>query len=282
MLTRHWRDTPAGTEVEFWLATESGPLRARVPAQPNVAFIPAEQEPLARTIVGRERGATLRPLELRDFEHRPVLGLYCGSYRRLLGLERTLRDAGVDVYEADIKPPERYLMERFVTAPVTVSGRMVDGVLVDAQLKPAPDYRPRLKLVSLDIETTSRGELYSIGLHGCGERQVYMLGPENGDASAVDFALEYCETRAELLERLNDWFEVHDPDGIIGWSVVQFDLRILHEHSQRFNVPLKLGRGGELMEWREVGQNGHFVALAAGRLIIDGMEALRSGRWCFP
>ncbi|WP_431768705.1 hypothetical protein, partial [Serratia marcescens] len=25
LLTRHWRDTPAGTEVEFWLATDAGP-----------------------------------------------------------------------------------------------------------------------------------------------------------------------------------------------------------------------------------------------------------------
>ncbi|WP_409559143.1 hypothetical protein, partial [Escherichia coli] len=26
-LTRHWRDTPQGTEVSFWLATDNGPLQ---------------------------------------------------------------------------------------------------------------------------------------------------------------------------------------------------------------------------------------------------------------
>ena len=116
-------------------------------------------------------------------------------------------------------------------------------------MKPAPEYRPPLKLVSLDIETTAQGDLYSIALEGCGERQVYMLGPPN-KTDAVDFKLDYCDTRAQLLERLNQWLALHDPDGIIGWNVVQFDLRVLHEHAQRLNVPLMLGRGEEPMTWR--------------------------------
>lgn len=41
LLTRHWRDTPIGTEVEFWLETDAGQLR--LPPQTSVAFIPAEQ-----------------------------------------------------------------------------------------------------------------------------------------------------------------------------------------------------------------------------------------------
>ncbi len=35
-----------------------------------------------------------------------------------------------------------------------------------ARLKPHPDYRPPLKWVSIDIETTRHGELYCIGLEG--------------------------------------------------------------------------------------------------------------------
>jgi len=212
------------------------------------------------------------------------MGLYSRSYRRLLDCARLLREAGVDVYESDIRPPERYLMERFITAPVSFSDASGgDGASIDAQLKPAPDYRPKLRLVSLDIETTARGELYSIALEGCGQRQVYMLGPENGQGKTVDFSLQYCDSRRELLERLNDWVAEHDPDAIIGWNLVQFDLRVLRDHSQRLQVPLRLGRGGAEMEWREHGGRGnHYFAAAAGRLIIDGIEALRSATWSFP
>ena len=281
VLTRHWRDTPGGTEVSFWLATDDGPCLVCVPHQESVAFIPLEQRERAELIVRGERGVVLRELGLRDFHQRPVLGLYCQHHRVLIRLDRRLREAGVDVYEADIRPPERYLMERFITAPV----QFVDTAdpQAEVQLKPAPDYRPRLKLVSLDIETNAQGELYSIALEGCGARQVYMLGPDMGVPEAMDFVLSYCATRADLLLALNQWFAEHDPDAIIGWNLVQFDLRVLREHSERLAIPLRLGRGGEVMQWREHGRkNKHFFAEAAGRLIIDGIESLRSATWSFP
>ena len=281
VLTRHWRDTPAGTEVSFWLATDQGPQFIRLPVQTSVMFIPeAHRKPLDWLLKG-ERDIELRPLQLCDFHHRPVLGLYTRQHRQLMDVEKRLRAAGVDVYEADVRPPERYMMERFITAPVWFGGTPdVSGALCDAQMKPSADYRPPLKLVSLDIETTAQGDLYSIALEGCGERQVYMLGPPN-KTDAVDFKLDYCDTRAQLLERLNQWLATFDPDAIIGWNVVQFDLRVLHEHAQRLKVPLMLGRGDEPMAWREHGSRNHYFASAAGRLIIDGIEALRSATWSF-
>ncbi|KAA6179489.1 DNA polymerase II [Pseudomonas veronii] len=281
VLTRHWRDTPGGTEVSFWLATDLGPRFIRLPVQTSVMFIPeAHRKPLD-WLLKDERDIELRPLQLCDFHHRPVLGLYTRQHRQAMDLEKRLRTAGVDVYEGDVRPPERYMMERFITAPVWFGGTPdASGTLLDAQMKPAPDYRPSLKLVSLDIETTAQGDLYSIALEGCGERQVYMLGPPN-NTDAVDFKLDYCETRAQLLERLNQWLATHDPDAIIGWNLVQFDLRVLHEHAKRLNVPLLLGRGAEPMAWREHGSRNHYFAAAAGRLIIDGIEALRSATWSF-
>src|SRR5690606_25709529 len=94
---------------------------------------------------------------------------------------------------------------------------------------------------------------------------------------------EYCDSRKQLIERLNDWMALHDPDAIIGWNLVQFDLRVLREQAQRYQVPLRLGRGGEEMGWREHGGGrNHFFASVAGRLVIDGIEALRSATWNFP
>ncbi|TDV37032.1 DNA damage-inducible DNA polymerase II [Paraburkholderia caballeronis] len=287
ILTRHWRDTPAGTEVVFWLATDDGPRQLRLRPQESVAFVPAAQRDQVESALSRESPSArieLRPLELRDFHHRPVLGLYSQQYRQLTQFEKRLKQVGVDVYEADVFPPDRYMMERFITAPVWFGGRSNgNGPLLDGDMKPAPDYRPQLRLVSLDIETSAQGELYSIALEGCGQRQVYMLGPANGDGGPVDFDLEYCESRPLLLERLNAWMARHDPDAIIGWNLVQFDLRILHQHAEQYRVPLRLGRDGSAMGWREHGlTQGHFFADAAGRLIIDGIEALRSATWSFP
>jgi DNA polymerase-2 len=285
LLTRHWRDLDAGVELEFWLATEDGPRRVRVPGQNAVAFIPAEQREAAEFVLRGEKGCELRELALTDFHHRPVLGLYCRHYRKLLALEKRLRQHGVDVYEADVRPPERYLMERFITAPVLFAGTPAADdpqLLLDGQLKPDGDYRPPVRTVSLDIETTFQGELRSIALEGCGQRQVYMLGPPNGDATVVDFDYEYCDTRLALLDRLEEWFVRHDPDAVIGWSVIGFDLRVLQKHAEQMARPLRLGRGGSPMEWRERSGGEFYFGGIAGRLVIDGIEALRSATWSFP
>jgi DNA polymerase-2 len=283
LLTRHWRDTAAGTEVDFWLATDEGPRHVRLAPQPSVGFIPAEQREQAEALLRGERSVELRSLTLSDFQRRPVLGLYCNRYQQLLKLQKRLRQNGVDVYEADVRPPERYLMERFITAPVRFDGRPgpAKGEFVDCQLRPVSGYRPHLKAVSLDIETSPRGELYSIALEGCGQRQVYMLGPANGSEDQLDFTLEYCDSRAELLEKLCQWIERHDPDVIIGWNIVQFDFRVLQQHADHFHIPLRLGRDSSVIEWREHGGKEHFFATVAGRVIIDGIEAIRSASWHF-
>ena len=218
MLTRHWRDTQRGTEVELWLATDEGAQKIRLPLQESVAFIPAVQKAQAERLLADEKNISLRTLPMQDFHSRPVLGLYCTQHRQLMRIEKLLKEGGVQVYEADIRPPERFLMERYITAPVWFSGKPGPGnLLLDTKMKPAEGYRPPMKLCSLDIETSGNGELYCIGLEGCGQRHVYMLGPPNGDPdSKFDFHLEYVESRPQLLQKLNEWLERYDPDAIIG------------------------------------------------------------------
>ncbi|WP_312123531.1 3'-5' exonuclease, partial [Pantoea vagans] len=283
LLTRHWRDSPQGTEIILWLATDAGAQRVVLPVQESVAFIPEEFQAQVSELLKDERQFRIQSLALKDFRRRPVFGLYCPQNRQLQRIEKRLREQGIPVYEADIRPPERYLMERFITAPVWFDGEQRGDSVVNARLKPHPDYRPPLKWVSLDIETTQHGELYCIGLEGCGQRQVFMLGPPNGDASTLDFELIYLDSRPQLLEALNQWFAEHDPDVLIGWNVVQFDLRVLQKHADRYGIPLRLGRQQAALEWREHGfKPGVFFAQASGRLIIDGIDALKSAFWDFP
>ena len=194
ILTRHWRDTGHGTDVEFWLAIDEGPKRVVITAQQSVAFAKTSQQADIEGVARRVASVEIRPLPLKTFSQEPVLGLYTRSHRQMMLLEKRLRERGVPLYEADIRPPDRYMMERFITAPVVFTASLIgDGPPLNSELKPASGYRPKLKLVSLDIETSAKTELYSIALEGCGERQVYMLGPPNGDSSGIDFKLEYCE-----------------------------------------------------------------------------------------
>ena len=85
ILTRHWRDTASGIEIEFWLATEHGPRRVRLRPQEAVAFVPAEQQALAERALAGERDAELRPLALRDETYLSFLPM-SHSYEPLVGL----------------------------------------------------------------------------------------------------------------------------------------------------------------------------------------------------
>ncbi|MCU6204641.1 DNA polymerase II, partial [Enterobacter cloacae] len=76
LLTRHWRATPQGTEVAFWLATDNGPLHVTLPPQESVAFIPEHYVEKVKQLLRDENGWRLTPLELKDFHRQPVYGLY--------------------------------------------------------------------------------------------------------------------------------------------------------------------------------------------------------------
>ena len=45
ILTRHWRDASAGTEIEYWLATDAGPLKVLLTARSSVAFVATRSGP---------------------------------------------------------------------------------------------------------------------------------------------------------------------------------------------------------------------------------------------
>jgi len=62
LLTRHWRDTDAGVDVEFWLATPQGARRVRLAAQPAIAFIPRARAARPTASLNRAHSAGFTPL----------------------------------------------------------------------------------------------------------------------------------------------------------------------------------------------------------------------------
>ena len=284
ILTRNWRDTPQGTELEYWLATEDGPLKVLLTGQTSVAFVESQHRATVNAQLLVMPGAELRELQLKSFQQNPVLGVYAPQFRQLGRLSRALEPLGISLLEADVRPHERYLMERFITAGVTLEGGQIENdALVNCKLLPSPDFRPALKVVSLDIETSQHQELYSIALDGMPERVVYMLGEPPADAvPPPGFALVYCATRKAMIDHLNEWFVRNDPDVIVGWSVIQFDLRVLQKTADDCATLLLLGRERRPIVWRtHPGKQGYLFAPMPGRVVIDGIEALRAAIWNF-
>ena len=108
LLTRHWRDTPQGTELSFWLATDDGPLQVTLPPQESVAFIPEAQRAQAERLLQGEKGLRFAPLALKDFHRQPVHGLYCRAHRQLMRYEKLLREAGVTLFQTELTADNGY------------------------------------------------------------------------------------------------------------------------------------------------------------------------------
>jgi DNA polymerase-2 len=283
LLTRQWRDTRQGTVLDFWWATDNGPRWTRITGQEIVFFVPRQHsEKITRLLGNIDRGCwRLAEVPLKTFVNIPVSALYCQTQRRARDIQQLLQNAGIACWETDIRPAERFLMERFITAAarIELSSSLAEPFRVQLNPPLTPiDYRPRLRMVSLDIETSMDAKnLYSIAVYSDEVAMVFMVGEGESNEELQFFA------NAKLcLCAFYQWLEHYDPDVIIGWNVVQFDLWVLECISQHLGLSLALGRAQQPVHWRQEDNDGNrrFITVP-GRQILDGIELLKAANYRF-
>ena len=108
--------------------------------------------------------------KLKNFSHEPVMALYVRSNKAMGELRRRLLAAGIELSEADVRPTDRFLMERFITGSIAVEISETDASEATTQLLnpriKSTEFRPRLSALSFDIETDMKAEqLYSCLLY---------------------------------------------------------------------------------------------------------------------
>lgn len=280
LLTRQWRDTREGIQLDFWWATDSGPLWTQVIAQELVFFVARENSSRAAEILAGLRHWRIAEVPLKNFHNQPVNAIYVTSQRSAREAQQRLDNADIDYWEADIRPPERYLMERFVTAgaqfDIAEDQRRAQPI-INPRLVSA-DYRPSLRAVSVDIETSMDArQLYSIAVWSADQRAIFMVG-EGPDAEH----LWYCVDEKACLLQFFHWLAAYDPDVLMGWNLVQFDLWVLQNLCQRLGLSLQLGRGNQPVHWRqEEGEGGRRYLTIPGRVALDGIELLKAANYLF-
>lgn len=241
-----------------------------------------------------------RALQLKNPDSQPVCALYFRSQFDLRKAAATLRAANIPLFESDVDPLERYMMERFITGGIHIESLSISQPEKDNSLNQHPEsplifHNPQMKpalvdaamrIVSLDIETSvSSGRLLSIGLHDPGqpskEKIVFMLGDrtlaiqDTGKVSVIA-----CGSEENLLQQFVNWMQSTDPDIIIGWNVIGFDFRFLIERSRKLHITLAMGRDGSLPRFIE--RQGMADRLQMiGRLVLDGPTLMRGAYYSF-
>lgn len=288
LLTRQWRDATQGMTLDFWFASQDGAIHVEINNQEAVAFIRTRDTEAAGPILSKY-SYRLGDKPFKNHLGENTIPLYSLSYRTMQDIEVNLRRVNIPLWEADIRPPERYMMERFITGGVDITPafpnkghRHKKKTYLNAHLSPN-DYRPELRCLSIDIETSmSAKQLYSIGAATAEIRHVFMVGGESFFDEVEQLHVTAFKNEQACLLAFFQWVQEYDPDIFIGWSVVQFDFYVLEQLCKKYGMPLNIGRGKTLPHWREDKSNNRVYLTIPGRLALDGIEVLKSATYNFP
>ncbi|AGH81309.1 DNA polymerase II [Psychromonas sp. CNPT3] len=292
LLSRQQLETGFGVDLVFWFSTTQGPCRAVIKGQRYVFLVLQSDWPKIEAACDESELNIdeVRPLALQSFSGEKVTALYSLTGRQSRVLQKHIRQLGCRIFEADISISDRYLMERFIYGSAQISGEFTwmgrYWSCQHATLSPSKVV-PSLKVVSLDIECSPSQELYSVGLtlNNSDAQGIFTSTPTSqsllfmvGDGSLKsEMNIHWCENEWVLLNALQTWFVDFDPDIIIGWSVVQFDMRLLLSRAKLYNLSLNIGRDGSMMRWRaHSNTNSQGTLTLNGRVVLDGIELLKN------
>jgi len=279
LLTRNVQDTRTGLQIELWFSSNIGPLQVLINQQQAVFFI-RQSDIIASQKLLDLHAAEIKKTKLQDFQFNPMAAIYCNSLQYFYRLKSTLEANDISVFESDIRPAERYLTERFITASVAIHNPQKLTQLINPAIKSA-DYQPSFKLMSVDIETDYKtNDLFSIAYICNNIKQVLIIGdrPTTKHSNLITFVSDERHLLNLFIQQVDDL----DPDIFIGWNVINFDFRFLQKKSEQLNIALKLGRNHSSIKWRQHHSeaNRYFLHIP-GRMVLDGIDTLKSATWQF-
>lgn len=281
ILTANQLDQKNSSELHFFGTGECGSFEIIITKNKHTFFI------LSNTILPQFTfHYNRKKVKLKNFDKNDVDALYFNTLKDFYSAKESLKKEGIKIYESDIRPYERYLMERFIYGCLEIHGKPEKEATItrfyNPLLKPASDYKPKFKILSLDIETGSKGELFSIAFHYYDSerevKKVLIVGEKQEDMDK-ELSIESYPSEKEILIKFLIYLKRLDPDIIIGWHVIGFDLLFLEDKYNKYNIPFSAGRDGKAV--KIIKRRNAFFADIHGRIVIDGPVTLRASFYTF-
>lgn len=281
LLTGDWFDYQGRNTLRFFGTSEEfGTTEIIINNNKPVFFVER-----SAMLTGLKQKFLRKEVEMKTFSGSPVDALYFNTMKDYRQSVDDLQEIGITAYESDVDPIRRFLMERFINAQMKVTGetKVKNGIATFTNPKVTPaQVTPEFVTASIDIETSRNGnELYSIAVHITGRKgeykKIFMKGDE---PDKYQDEISFHKTEIDLLKSFMEWFNLIDPDLIIGWHVIGFDLLFLDNKFKELNINFDIGRNGGKVTIKRRLPRGYFASLP-GRVIIDGPTALRTSFFNF-
>ena len=251
--------------------------------QPNF-YIRESDCPAVEQTVNSQAAAELRPSQLRTMDGEICLQVRASTQEAKQRLRDALQLAGIRTYEADLRVADQFRLERQVHGPVRIRGQAKAGhyvgrVFVDPEVEPG-QWRPRLSVLSIDIETDIRTQaVRAVALSPQDPFQaspdlgevVLFLGPELHEPGVECFSDEKA-----LLLAFRDRVVRFDPDVLTGWNVIDFDFQVLSERFRHYGISFSLGRSRETAVYLPKSEGRGSRVIVPGRQVWDGVRVVRA------
>jgi len=315
LLTRQVQDTAQGLQITLWLKSDSGPIKLQINNELAVFFIEHQHLATAQRILIDQQISLEKsqPLSLKTFTQQKVAGLYFSSMRSFYRAREALKSQQIKCYEDDIRPDDRFLMERHITADISYIGQhhQKDYQQNYQLVKQAKCKRSEkqhdigLTMLSIDIECSMEGELFSIGLYAFNDialndtvfsnsndneskhknntkhefKRVLMIGePQLGCESYIHWQADERQLLLQFIDEIN----LFDADILIGWNVINFDFMLLQKRCDLHDIQFSISRDGSKPYWRKNTNNPeqNFIEIA-GRVVLDGIDLLKTATYNF-
>ncbi len=282
ILTGDWLDLNGRNILRFWGISFKREVYEIIVDNVKPVFFIERKTDLQNLLRNFKR----KEVALKTFGGAEADAIYFNTQKELKEAAQKLSENFIHTYESDVDPVRRYLMERFLNVQMNVEGEAVKKEcyfrLRNPKVKPA-ELKPDFKTISIDIETGTRsGQVYSIAgdVRHPGEilKKVFMLGEPKVKRAPKE--IDFFDSETEMLTSFIKWFEETDPDIIIGWHVIGFDLMFLEKRCQELGINFNIGRGKSKISLR-ARKSGRYFAGIPGRIVIDGPPALRSAFYAF-
>jgi len=222
-----------------------------------------------------ELGARLFPTDFLSFEGAPCDRVE-GAIPQWASLLAALTAKGIDAYGGDLKLKDLYRIDRGIMGGIELhgparAGSRVDLVFVDPLLRGVELTAP-LRWAAIDLETSREESILAISIACGGGEEIFFLGPQTGVPGCASFTAE-----RELLTAFQERLIALDPDVVTGWSVVDFDFRVLAKRCAELGLPFDLGRSREASKYLAGNAGASPSVILPGRQVVDALRIARAG-----
>ncbi len=211
---------------------------------------------------------------LKNFEGEEVIKVLFKNKTDLNNLYKELHRE-ISIYEADIKPQSQFLIEKDILTNIEIDGEFEPSERIDRVYKEpkiiSSTLKPKLKIISIDTESDKNtGKLFCIGIYSENQKKNFMITyqPLNDTIS--------CKSESDCLEKFKSEIIKLDPDIIIGWNVIDFDLVYLKKLFKKHEIKFDIGRTDDEASLRI--ESNFFRSSRVdipGRQVLDGLNLIK-------